>query len=81
MPQIIVQTGQPGSTHGDDVLRETAHAFDTESARSRDLLLERIGWALQDAEAIERARNTSYEEPAEPEFSRRSGSIADAALI
>ena len=81
MPQIIIQTGQPGSKGNADVLRETANPIDTATARSRELLIERIEWALRDAEELERGISRSYEEPAEAGYNHRSGSIGDAALI
>lgn len=81
MPQIIIQTGQPGSAGNADVLRETANPVDTATDRSRELLIERIEWALRDAEELERRSASGYEDPAEPPFSRSSGSIVDAALM
>lgn len=80
MPQIIIQTGQPGSKGSADVLRETAHTVDTESDRSRELLIERIGWALRDAEEIEERGERTYEEPAESGYTHRGGSIYDTAV-
>lgn len=81
MPQIIIQTGAPGSKGNADVLREAAHAVDTASDRSRELLIERIDWALRDAEELERRRGRRYEEPAETGFNHRSGSIYDTAVL
>lgn len=81
MPQIIIETGNPGSRRTAEVLRESANPIDTESGRSRDLLIERISWALRDAEEIERAVEGPYDEPVEVGFNHRSGSIADTALL
>lgn len=80
MPQIIIQTSGPGGS-GTEVHRERIHATDVETDTSSHLLIERIGWALSDAEQIEDRRNGGYEEQPEATFSRRDGTIADTGVL
>ena len=54
MPQIIITTEGPGETEGTEVHRERIHAADVETETASNLLVERIGWALSDADQIER---------------------------
>jgi hypothetical protein len=58
MPQIIVTVGSGGGGVGDrDVmLRERVNVTDFESERFVTNLLERLGWAVEDATAAEEAR-------------------------
>jgi hypothetical protein len=54
MPQIIITTDGPGEDRGTEVHRERIHAADVETETASHLLVERIGWALSDADQIER---------------------------
>jgi hypothetical protein len=54
MPQIIVTAGsERGLEEGRVVLRERVNASDFESGRFAANLLERLGWAVEDAAAAE----------------------------
>lgn len=53
MPHIVVRTSGIESKHGADVLRERIAASDLESEQFTSRLLERISWALDDADSIE----------------------------
>ena len=62
MPQIIVMTGGGGGVgHGNVMLRERLNITDFESERFATNLLERLGWAVEDATAAERARADAAE--------------------
>jgi hypothetical protein len=54
MPQIIIKTDGPDSDGGTEVHRERIDPADVETETASHLLVERIGWALSDAEGIER---------------------------
>jgi hypothetical protein len=54
MPQIIVKTDGPGEDGGTEVHRERIDSADVETETASHLLVERIGWALSDADQIER---------------------------
>ena len=56
MPQIIVMAGGGGAENGSVLLRERVTATDFESERFAANLLERLGWAVEDAIAAEQAR-------------------------
>ena len=57
MPQIIVTAGSgSGVEEGTVMLRERVNAADFESERFSANLLERLGWAVEDATAAERGR-------------------------
>jgi hypothetical protein len=68
MPQIIVTAG---AEDGTVMLRERVNASDFESDRFAANLLERLGWAVEDATQIERTREATpapvqdTEEPAD----------------
>lgn len=53
MPHIVVRTSGIESKHGAEVLRERIAASDLESEQFTSRLLERISWALDDADSIE----------------------------
>jgi hypothetical protein len=54
MPQIIVTTGSARDPReGEVMLRERVNASDFESERFAVNLLERLGWAVGDATAVE----------------------------
>lgn len=78
MPQIIVTTADPGRDSSVEVHRERVDSVDVSSDTSSHLLVERIGWALSDAEEIE-----ADGEPVERNggFSPRSGTITDSAVL
>ena len=53
MPQIVVRTSGPESKRGAEVMRERVAASDLESDQFASQLVERIGWALADADSLE----------------------------
>ncbi len=53
MPQIVVRTSGVESKRGAEVMRERVVASDLESEQFASQLVERIGWALADADTIE----------------------------
>lgn len=53
MPQIVVRTSGVESRRGAEVMRERVVASDLESEQFAAQLVERIGWALADADSIE----------------------------
>lgn len=67
MPQIIVTAGGGGVDEGTVTLRERVNATDFESDRFAANLLERLGWAVEDATAAERTRPDPRELAAAPE--------------
>lgn len=78
MPQIIVTAGSEGGgvESGTVLLRERVNATDFESERFSANLLERLGWAVEDATVAEQARPeadelTSAAEPdPDPDYTR-----------
>jgi hypothetical protein len=58
MPQIIITTDGPGSEGTREVHRERVQPADVETEAAGHLLIERIGWALADADQIEHANDT-----------------------
>ena len=54
MPQILVVTAPPGETASTVVYRERIDTADLESDHFSGQLVERVGWAVQDADQIER---------------------------
>jgi hypothetical protein len=54
MPQIIITTDGPDRDGSTEVHRERINAADVETDTASHLLVERIGWALSDADQIER---------------------------
>jgi hypothetical protein len=70
MPQIIVTAGR-GSESGEGavLLRERVSPADFESDHFAIQLVERIGWAVGDANEVEHERGPEPErEPAEPDY-------------
>ncbi len=63
MPQIIITTEGPGEAAGTEVHRERINAADVETDTAGRLLVERIGWALSDADELELAREPGGDEP------------------
>lgn len=55
MPQIIITTDGPDRDGTTEVHRERIHAADVETETASHLLVERIGWALSDADQLERS--------------------------
>ena len=53
MPEIIITTADRARAGGTEVHRERIHAADVETETASHLLVERIGWALSDADKIE----------------------------
>jgi hypothetical protein len=54
MPQILVVTDSLTEAAGDVVYRERISSTDLESAHFSDQLVERVGWAVRDANELER---------------------------
>jgi hypothetical protein len=69
MPQIIVTAGSGGRGVEDRtvMLRERVSATDFESERFATNLLERLGWAVEDATAAEEARPKPQQLTRDPE--------------
>lgn len=63
MPQILVVTNPAGKTDGEVVYRERIASTDLESAHFSDQLVERVGWAVQDADVLE---HRSEQRPSKP---------------
>jgi hypothetical protein len=61
MPQILVVTTPPGPKESSVVYRERVATTDLQSDHFAGQLVERVGWAVQDADQIER----EGDEPAE----------------
>ena len=59
MPRIIIHTCGPDGAHGPFTLSERVTAADLESDHHAGQLIERIAWAITDAEAIESRRATA----------------------
>lgn len=53
MPQIVVTVNGPESRHGREVMRERIALADLESRQFTAHLVQRIEWALSDADSIE----------------------------
>ena len=53
MPQIIITTDGPRGTRAIEVHRENVIPADVETETAGSLLVERIGWALCDADQLE----------------------------
>lgn len=53
MPQIIITTDGPRETRAIEVHRERIIPADVETETASSLLVERIGWALSDADQLE----------------------------
>lgn len=66
MPQIIVTAGAAEAVEGPTVmLRERVNATDFESERFTTNLLERLGWAVEDATQAEQGKTiTAHDTPA-----------------
>ncbi|MGB6424885.1 MAG: hypothetical protein WBF18_06365 [Solirubrobacterales bacterium] len=64
MPQIIITTEGPGRSGVREVHRERVHPADVETETAGHLLIERIGWALADADQLE------HQEPATAEHAQ-----------
>jgi hypothetical protein len=54
MPQIIITTDAPDGRGATEVHRERISPVDVETETASFLLVERIGWALSDADELER---------------------------
>jgi len=60
MPQILVVADRPEETGTTVVYRERIESADLESAHFSGQLVERVGWALQDANRIERDESAAH---------------------
>jgi hypothetical protein len=54
VPQVLITTNEAGGSGTIEVHRERIVPADFETETASSLLIERIGWALNDAEALER---------------------------
>ena len=61
MPQIVVRTSGLESKRGAEVMRERVVASDLESEQFAAQLVERIGWALADADSLEKPPGSGRE--------------------
>lgn len=83
MPQIIVTTGSARDPReGEILLRERVNASDFESARFATNLIERLGWAVGDATALEQRPDVwvedEYEHAAEADLEPGRAPAAEA---
>jgi len=53
MPQLLISTDRSDEDAGEVVYRERINLSDLESDHFSNQLVERVGWALHDADAIE----------------------------
>jgi len=53
MPQLLISTDRSGEDAGKVVYRERINLSDLESDHFSNQLVERVGWALHDADEIE----------------------------
>ena len=63
MPQIIVTAGDSADLKGEVTLRERINTRDFESERFTVNLLERIGWAVDDAAEAELDQPSAHDAP------------------
>lgn len=75
MPQIVVTSNGPGSRAGREVMRERVAVTDLESGVFITHLVERIEWALSDADSIEsrEARKALLSGPSRAQRARALG--------
>ena len=66
MAQIIVTAEGPEKSEVTEVHRERIVPADFESDEASSLLIERIGWALSDADTIEQREDWGRRSPASP---------------
>jgi hypothetical protein len=59
MPQILVVTDSPGETDSDVVYRERLNLSDFESDHFSGQFVERVGWAVLDADQLEQEAGQS----------------------
>ncbi|HWX74134.1 MAG TPA: hypothetical protein VNZ05_02445 [Solirubrobacteraceae bacterium] len=59
MPKLILTSDPPDSSRPPVLLSETVHAVHLQSEHSASQLIERLRWALADAERLERSRRAS----------------------
>jgi len=71
MPRILVLAERPGVPESRLVLEERMVAADLDSERASAQLVERVGWAIVDAEQLEQAEGDRRERAA-PDRGRRS---------
>ncbi len=75
MPQILIVTDSPSEITSTVVYRERVDHSDLESIHFSGQLVERVGWAVDDAEALERRNRLRRgdgqpQAPAHTEFKR-----------
>ncbi len=63
MPQILIVT-EPPEADGTVVYRERISLSDLESDHFSGQLVERVGWAMRDADELERKERAVWEYPA-----------------
>jgi hypothetical protein len=63
MPRIIIHICVPDGAHGPFTLSERVTAADLESEHYAGQLIERITWAIRDAEAIETGNAAAQSNP------------------
>lgn len=62
MPHVLVVT-DPGESAGTVVYRERVASTDLESEHFSGQLVERVGWAVQDADRLERENPQAIDAP------------------
>lgn len=73
MPQILVVTDNRDETAGDVVYRERVARSDLESDHFSGQLVERLGWAVGDADVSEHHRELAARARGETSFDRGRG--------
>jgi hypothetical protein len=63
VPQILVVADSPGEESGAIVYRERIASSDLESDHFSGQLVERVSWAVQDADQIERTTSETGQSP------------------
>lgn len=77
MPQIIVTAGDPqGLEQAAVMLRERVNETDFESERFAANLLERLGWAVEDATAAERREMPERWSAPQPDWDPEPAGVA-----
>lgn len=75
MPEIIIRTNGPNADGATEVHRERVEPAEVDTETGSHLLVERIGWALSDADDLE-----SRDGDTAAAFTRRRGTIADTSV-
>ena len=78
MPQIIVRAGDAADLDGTVTLRERISISDFESERFTANLVERLGWAVNDAAEVEQQDPVDEEKFDEPKGLKQAPELVEA---